>query len=48
MQKRRFKMEPWTIFAFELYYFEEKPLIDFKDIHKDYTVSFEDYSRSFN
>lgn len=35
-------------FAFELYYFEEKPLIDFKDIHKDYTVSFEDYSRSFN
>lgn len=33
-------------FAFELYYFEEKPLIDFKDIHKDYTVSFEDYSAS--
>ena len=29
-------------FAFELYYFEEKLLIDFKDIHKDYMVSFED------
>ena len=33
-------------FAFELYYFEEKPLIDFRDIHKDYTVSFEDYAKS--
>lgn len=32
--------------AFELYYFEEKPLIDFRDIHKDYTVSFEDYAKS--
>ena len=33
-------------FAFELYYFEEKHLIDFRDIHKDYTVSFEDYAKS--
>lgn len=33
-------------FAFELYYFEEKPLIDFREIHKDYTVSFEDYAKS--
>lgn len=33
-------------FAFELYYFEEKPLIDFRNIHKDYTVSFEDYAKS--
>ena len=32
--------------AFELYYFEEKPLIDFRNIHKDYTVSFEDYAKS--
>ena len=33
-------------FAFELYYFEEKPLIDIKDIHKDYHMSFEDYAQS--
>ena len=33
-------------FAFELYYFEEMPIIDIKDIHKDYHVSFEDYSKS--
>lgn len=33
-------------FAFNLYFFEEQPLIDFKDIHKDYTVSFDDYEES--
>lgn len=30
-------------FAYDLYFFEEKPVIDFEDIHKDYNISFEDY-----
>lgn len=30
-------------FAFELYFFEEKQQICFADIHRDYTVSFDDY-----
>lgn len=30
-------------FAFELYFFEEKELVCFEDIHRDYTVSFDDY-----
>jgi two-component system response regulator YesN len=33
-------------FAFNLFFFEEKQLIDFTDIHKDYTVSFDDYEES--
>ena len=33
-------------FAFELYYFEEKLFIDVRDIHKEDTVSFEDYANS--
>lgn len=33
-------------FAFELYYFEEKPFIDVRDIHREYTVSFDDYANS--
>lgn len=33
-------------FAFDLFFFEEKPIIDFYDIHKDYTVSFDDYTDS--
>lgn len=33
-------------FAFNLYFFEEKPVINFRDIHKDYTVSFDDYTDS--
>ena len=30
-------------FANELYFFEERAVIDFEDIHKDYNISFEDY-----
>lgn len=30
-------------FAYDLYFFEEKPVIDFEDIHKEYKISFEDY-----
>lgn len=33
-------------FAFNLYFFEEKTVINFQEIHKDYTVSFEDYEES--
>lgn len=33
-------------FAFNLYFFEEKAVIDFQDIHKDYTISFDDYENS--
>lgn len=33
-------------FAFDLYFFEERQLIDFADIHRDYTVSFDDYTDS--
>ena len=35
-----------TKFAFNLYFFEEKTVINFQEIHKDYTVSFEDYEES--
>lgn len=30
-------------FACELYYFEETPVIDFGKVHREYTVSFEDF-----
>lgn len=33
-------------FSFELYFFEEKQQICFDDIHRDYTVSFEDYGEA--
>lgn len=33
-------------FAFGLYHFEEKPIIDIQDIHKEYAVSFEDFKES--
>lgn len=33
-------------FAFGLYPFEEKPVIDFSEIHREYKVSFEDFSES--
>lgn len=33
-------------FAFGLYPFEEQPVIDFADIHHDYSVSFEDFAGS--
>lgn len=33
-------------FAFGLYPFEEKPIIDFADVHRDYMVSFEDFNES--
>lgn len=30
--------------AYNLYFFEKRPIIDFMDIHKDYTISFDDYT----
>lgn len=33
-------------FSFDLYFFEEKPMICFEEIHKNYTVSFDDFEDS--
>ncbi|MCR5667297.1 MAG: response regulator [Eubacterium sp.] len=32
-------------FAFANYFFEERAVLDFENMHKDYTVSFDDYTR---
>lgn len=34
-------------FAFELYFFEERQIINFQEIHRDYTVTYDDYAESF-